>query len=100
MDSASARHYIHTHGRLRRSYANLGLGRPRTVPRPLVRLADVPSPAPPLATLAAAAVLVAGLGGCGRGAEPSVQAPVIGVKGTQSKAAPALGFPVFATKNT
>jgi hypothetical protein len=60
----------------------------------------VPSPAPPLATLAAAALIAAGLGGCGRSGGPTGQSPVIGVKGSETKAAPALGFPVFATKNT
>jgi hypothetical protein len=60
----------------------------------------VPTPARLLALLAAVAVVAAGLTACGRSEPRSVQAPVLGQKGDEVKAAPALGFPLFATKNT
>jgi hypothetical protein len=43
------------------------------------------------------AVLAAG---CGKTDNPTIEVPVIGAKGSQSKAPATLGFPVFATKNT
>ena len=53
--------------------------------------------------LALAGALVAlglGLGACGRNEPRSIDTPVVGLNGNESKAAPALGFPIFATKNT
>ena len=38
--------------------------------------------------------------GCGKSTSPSIEVPIIGAKGGQSKAPASLGFPVFATKNT
>jgi len=40
------------------------------------------------------------MAGCGKSGNPTIEVPVIGAKGTQAKAPAALGFPVFATKNT
>ena len=53
-----------------------------------------------LAVVAAAALAAGGLGACGRSEPRSVNTPVVGLNGDQAKAAPALGFPIFATKNT
>ena len=66
----------------------------------LVTLARVPPTARALASLAAAALLAGTIAACGRDSQPATNTPVVGVKGNQSKAAPALGFPQFATKNT
>jgi hypothetical protein len=49
----------------------------------------------PLAALAALLLLAAG---CGKSHDKG--APILGVKGSQAKAAANLGFPAFATKNT
>lgn len=53
-----------------------------------------------LAALASAAVLVAGCGGGGGDDASPAPVPVLGGKGEQRQAAPSLGFPGFATKNT
>ncbi len=62
---------------------------------------------PPLCVLAVLALLLAGCGGGGGGdddpspAERAKQGqPVLGQSGDEEPAGPALGFPVFATKNT
>lgn len=38
--------------------------------------------------------------GCGRDSPKTIEKPLIGVKGSEERAAADLGFPVFATKNT
>jgi ell wall binding domain 2 (CWB2) len=59
----------------------------------------VPSPAR-LTVLLGIALLTAALAGCGRSGTPGTPGPSMGAKGDESAAATALGFPVFATKNT
>lgn len=47
------------------------------------------------------AALAIGLAGCGKGESGgTANTPIVGAKGTQKQAPVALGFPVFATKNT
>src|SRR3954452_5109299 len=53
-----------------------------------------------LVALPLALALLAGCGKKGNGGLESGPTPVLGVHGTQKQAAPSLGFPGFATKNT
>lgn len=74
-----------------------------SAPTSVCKVRAVRSPRRLTSTLGISLLAVAAVSGCGRTSGPGgvgSSAPVVGAKGSQAKAAPALGFPVFATKNT